>query len=114
MLDEEITPMVKTPWVPKQYQIVRLSEFDKRSKAIVFYPFLIDTITDSEAPKKDSKGNPIIETVKVNTTAKGAINVTRQVMEKTKLYSGTIFGSWMQFSQPRRGVKLADISPVEV
>jgi hypothetical protein len=111
-MNDELVPEKKA-WEPKQYEIVRLTEYDKRTKAQICYPFLIDTITEEMKPKRDAKGTPQIETVQVKTTSKGTINVTRQVLVATKLYSGTVFASWMQYPQPRRGIQLADLSQPE-
>ena len=105
-------PAVKAPFDPKIGQTVLYTEIDERKKTVNTYPLIVTAKGETTAPKKGADGKPATETVKVKTSTKGEIMVTRPLYETVKTYDGVFFSGNQQFSTPRRGILIDALAEV--
>lgn len=74
--------------------------------------FLISEVGTTTGAKRDEKGNVITKKAMVK-FGDGEREVTQAVMETVPVFGGIIISAQAQFTTPRRGVQLGNLSALE-
>lgn len=100
-------------WAPKRGETVNIAEIDKKHGGqSVISLFLITAVGDTMGPKVDKNGKTVTQE-KEFPTGKGKVTRTVAVMETIHTYDGVLFTALRQLPEPRRGVLVAALSPLE-
>ncbi len=111
----ELKEEKKAPWAPKLGDLVKITEVDKKhADQPVVSLLMVTAVGSTTAAKVDPKTKKTVTEEKEFPIA-GGKKVTRTVavLETISTYDGVLFTAQRQLPEPRKGVLLAALSPLE-
>ena len=102
-------------WPLKIGSMCLLSEADpkKKDNPPSISLFLVTELGTVEAPKLDEKGKTVTEDKEFKVGSGATVIRTVAVLEKTQVFHGISFSAQKQLPEPRRGIKIAALTPIQ-
>ena len=115
MADEQKTAAPGAPsFDPKVGDIVKITETDKKhADQPVVSLLLVTNVGSTTAAKIDPKTKKTVTEDKEFTTGNGKVVRTVAVLETVETFDGILFSAQRQLPEPRRGVLIDALSPLE-
>ena len=112
--DSSSAPAPGSAWAPKVGGFAQFTEVDQKTKSTRVCLIVVTAIGSQTAPQLDDKGKPVLETVNLPVSGGKTVARTRNVMTTVATYDGILLDANRQLTEPRKGVLIGALSPLEV